>query len=472
MKRLTTLILILLNTMVGWTQNSKIVAQSKGSITFVVDENLPETGRKTNLNKGNKLAQFMLSEDESIPKDSQHIIYSSFADDEFMLMGKDAFFRCVVKAYAEHRPLVLSPDMVWMLITQGFARYVNAHPEDLRDQLVSHTGKIDLVVQSDKDLLSEDADWEQLMDGFTAQIGQHTKGDIAKTITANFSTTEATERIASEITLMETVKSYFEYIVMRIACGIPTVTLTGTPKDWQKVLDKTQRLKQYGLGEWTDSLTPILTEFVEAAKGHPNQRFWQSIVKQTRPDKLEGGACSNKKPTKLDGWLLKLFPDENGQTLDQIAHTKSMPSERVRVNFKYQTVSPVNGAIIQETPMELMAGFVGAEVDTLTHAITPKMGWLVRMTESSDDILTQWKKMDQEGSIMGIHIRVKEVPEMLAQLKHIRQLHLVFTDKIVLPDWMDNLTIDQLIIADERKLTESEKDSIRQRFPQVQFLWW
>ena len=67
----------------------------------------------------------------------------------------------------------------------------------------------------------------------------------------------------------------------------------------------------------------------------------------------------------LDGWLLKLFPDENGQTPDSIHHQKEMPSQRVYVGLKYRMIDPERGTVMSETPMELMAGFIGEEVDTL-----------------------------------------------------------------------------------------------------------
>lgn len=360
------------------------ISYSDGGVTFVVDGDLSEIDNKyfNTLLNGNEVAKSILSDMDS-PHKSQ-MIATSFADESLTFQGKDVFFRSIIRAYASHRPIVLSPDMIWLLISQGFSRYVNAHPELLREQLVNHTGKMDLVVQTSEDLLTGQPDWAKLLDDFNAQIKENTKGDLAQTITADFSTTGTTERIASEVTLMETVKSYFEYIIMRLSCGIPSVTLKGTPQDWQKVLDKTQQLKPYGLEAWTESLTPILKEFVLAAQGCPNRKFWQSMVKQTRPDQLEGGACNPNKPTEIDGWLLKLFPDENGQTLDHTPHTKSMPVDRARVNFKYQQIAPADGSLISQTTMELTAGFVGAEVDKVTHAVTPKIGWMICTTDDNE----------------------------------------------------------------------------------------
>lgn len=447
----------------GYADNSKITTRTDRSITFVVDENLaPINNPYKRVYTGESIAKSMLSE-EQIPKDAQRIIATSFSDEnDLKTMGKDAFYRVIVNAYAKHLSVTLSPDMIWLVISQGFARYVNAHAEELRPQLVNHEGKMDLAIMTDKDLLTEEADWPSLIDDFSSQIEKYTKGDIAKTITSDFTTTSLVERVASQITLMESVKSYFEYIVYRIACGIPTITLQGTVEDWQRVLEKTNNLKQYGLESWVNSLEPILKEFIQAADGHPNQKFWKGMVKKQEVEKLKGGACSPDKPTELDGWLLKLFPDENEQTLDKVAHTKEMPSEYVRVNFKYRVINPANGNLITETPMELWAGFIGVKVDTVNNMLTPKMGWLVRVAESNDDTLNQLKKNNNDW---GIHLRIQEVPEMLSQLGHIKSLNLVFTGKVNLPAWMDKMSIDTFTIMGD--MTEEEKAAIKKRFPNI-----
>ena len=458
MKKILTIIILALIA-------SQVTAQ-KG-VTFVVDENLSpvEKNNMENYQESGPAALKEIFRDEGVPGDTHAMIAWSFSDDEkfYTFTGKDVFFKTVVRAYAEHRPLVFSPDMIWVLISQGFARYVNAHPEELRDQLVNHSEKMDLVVQSDKDLLSEDADWEKMMGDFTAQINENTKGDIAKTITADFSTTGITERITSQITLMETMKSYFDYVVHYIACGIPSVTLTGTPQDWKKVLEKTQQLEKYGIGKWTKSLIPILTEFVKASEGKPNQAFWQKMVKKGSVDKLAGGGCDFSTPTELDGWILKFFPDENGLTLDQVLHTHKMPSERVYVDFKYQVISPIDGAVIVDTPLQLVAGFIGTEVDTLTHALKPKMGWVVRQMENNESIAKRLEKMDSESSLFGIELRVNKVPEHLSLLPHIKRLFLHFTDKVELPEWFYHLQIDNLKI--EGKMTDKQEAAIWEHFP-------
>ena len=43
------------------------------------------------------------------------------ADSLVLRYGTHPFFYGMYEAYASHRPFVLSPDMVWMLISQGFS---------------------------------------------------------------------------------------------------------------------------------------------------------------------------------------------------------------------------------------------------------------------------------------------------------------------------------------------------------------
>ena len=132
----------------------------------------------------------------------------------------------------------------------------------------------------------------------------------------------------------------------------------------------------------------------------------------------------------------------------------------MRVDFKYRMLDPLQGTIINDTPMELWAGFVGVEVDTITNTLTPKIGWLVRVAESDEELL---KDLQKNNNDWGIELRVKEVPEILSKLQHIKRLHLDFTDTVVLPEWFDRLTIDELSI--KGKMTDVEKESLVKRFP-------
>ena len=359
-----------------------ILSQKEGRITFAVDEvDIPDnhcgvktTGSKLSLDLNRHIDGDLFSEWEPI------ILANSFADvDNLYDIGEDVVFQMLLKAWCQHRPVVLTPDAIWLIICQQFSHIVNENPEKYRGVLVNHEGKKELKVESN-DLFSNQADWEGLISRFTAEIDKYTNNGLATTLVADFSTTGTDERIASEVTLMDVVKPYFDYTAVYAICGIPSITLTGTPDDWRKVLEKTLALEAFGLGWWTTELEPILQEFVKAAEGHPDYWFWKDIVNKTRPRTIQGPVCSKRQPklTKFDGWFLKFFPyDNKGKTPAKVDITQTMLPETVVVPFKYQVVN-LDGVVLEETTLELVAGIVGVLEDPDDFAMTPKIGWFVR----------------------------------------------------------------------------------------------
>lgn len=258
------------------------VQTTNGSITFKV-EKLSKPEKALSTESAKQIYENLIREDaggDDMPADAKidyhfDIIAQSKMDTPLVNFGYNSFFRGMHRAYVEHRPFVISPDMIWLLISQGFAQHVNANAERLRGRFVNFDGKVSLVVATNTITLNNpDAPWSDVFPDLMKQIGEHTGGELIKTLTADFSTTTPTEAIASQITIMEATKSYFEYVVLSAMCGIPEITLKGTPEDWQRVLDKTKRLADYDLAWWTSELEPILQEFVKASRGEIDRKFW------------------------------------------------------------------------------------------------------------------------------------------------------------------------------------------------------
>ena len=446
---------------------SMAIAQT--GVSFEVDKDLPAP--KTTIKKFNdKEIAKQIVNISGVPQKLHRVKKTSFEGERLCYLGDDNFFKCMVQAYADHRPLVLSPDMVWLIISQGFSRYVNAHTEEMRDLLVFHEGKMELVTISNNNILLPNGDWKLLLNDFSACIAKNTKGELADLMTANFSTTGITERIASQVSLMDVVKKYFIYTRISASCGIPSITLKGSPEDWQKVLDKVCSLKKYNLEKWASDLEDILKEFVKASKGNHNTSFWQSIVKKRRIDQIKAGnwcLTDPKKITYLDGWFLKFFPNALGETPDSVVWNHDMPQEMVRVSFRQVLTDPDSGMPLDTIPMQLWAGFVGVEEDAKTHALSPKIGWLARIADEESDEVARLKEEDKHMELY-IHIgKDQEVPHALSKMDHIRSLRLEFgNNPVVIPEWLDKIQIDKLRIMG--KLTEEEEAQLRQRFPKAE----
>ncbi len=369
-----------------------IIRQSEGSITFVVDENLPAPTGHLNLQDGAQIANWRVGD----RKERKTIVATSFDDAQLYHTGDNAMFSMLMKAYAEHRPLVLSPDDVWLCISQGFAQHVNQNAEALRDKLVFHEGKITLSVETSQPLLGKNdvgvdttnlkpINWPEIFDGFVAQMKANTKGGIVDNMCADFTTTTVDSRIASQITLMNAMLPYFRYEVFYASCGIPYITLKGTPKDWQKVLDKARSLEQYDLKWWTDKLCPVLEEFVKTAQGKPDHQFWRCMMTQIEIDKLRGGGCSGGTQTTFDGWFLTLFPyDDKGRTPAKVTNSHKMLNSVKWADFLYKELN-ATGNIMGETPMKFYSGFVGIDENQDTYELKAHIGWMVRIGPKKEE---------------------------------------------------------------------------------------
>ena len=448
-------------------QKCKVLSQEVGSIKFEVDANLPAIDEEEkalyNISSAN-LARSLVLSTVSYRFEPEILAYS-FANEKLSYAREDVFFYSLVRAYAEHRPFVLSPDMMWQLIGFEFSEYVNNHSEEMRSLLVAHEGLKDLKIMTDEDILDDkNANWSDLFDKFSAAIAENTKGDIAQLMTSDFSTTGQTERIASQITLMESLKSYFHYIAGRLSCGIPYIILKGTPADWRKMAEKVQGLEKYNMGWWTKELKPIMAELVKTAEGNPSSKFWKDIVMQDRPDRLRGGGCSMEKPTELDGWMVKLFPDmKNGKIRATIPQSQMQGVELSKVPFKYQLIDRETMQVIEETDIMLYAGFVGIIIDEATGALEPKIGWIARKIDEDAETLARFKS--SSISLNGSGNKIKTVPEVLKRESHYQRLQLTFEDKVVIPEWMDSIQIDNFTI--EGFMTKAEQAQLKKRFPKA-----
>ena len=114
-------------------------------------------------------------------------------------------------AFSEHRTLTLSPDIIWLLIAQGFAHHVNANAETLRRQLVRHQGKLTITVRRDDFVMeSPENPWSEVFQEFARHIREHIGEETYAMLRPAFSTTGPTERAAADVVLLDTMQSFFE----------------------------------------------------------------------------------------------------------------------------------------------------------------------------------------------------------------------------------------------------------------------
>nr|WP_309695679.1 DUF4419 domain-containing protein [Armatimonas sp.] len=335
------------------------------------------------------------------------------------------FVAAVSAAYNKHHPLVLSPDMIWLLIAQGFALHVRENAEVLREKLVAHHGKLTLEVRRD-DFVKGFAgnDWEGVFAEFSEQIRTHLSDATHQTIVPSFSTTGIIEKAAFEVALLDAMQVYFNYDVIGI-CGIPYFILEGTPDDWQQLRQHTAALAEFDLEWWVMPLLRVLDEFVAASQGNPTREFWQEFYMHSKcrgvpyicGEPFFIGHLANffpyltaKKP--LPGSFSEQFAQKHPGLYTSLTYRSTILGKRIgkayvvnrtteygtsrHYHFEPDQFGQNEGIRDSSLPtgisvapftwrtqttqhsMEFAAGFVGASQDRKTRAVRPEIGWAVR----------------------------------------------------------------------------------------------
>lgn len=107
--------------------------------------------------------------------------------------------------------------------------------------------------------------------------------------------------------LMSSMQKYFDYGGC-IGCGLPSVTLLGQKKDWEKMLSRLERLNTFGDQPkvFYTLLEPVLQKFVETFDNPDSEDirdFWQKIAHYTGGGKSSIFQCS----FRLSRWERQIY---------------------------------------------------------------------------------------------------------------------------------------------------------------------
>ncbi|KAJ7758649.1 hypothetical protein B0H16DRAFT_1820644 [Mycena metata] len=206
---------------------------------------------------GREVVQFSLGQVEKCYHDSTTRI-------PLVLPQRNGLVDTVMTAYINHHSLVLRPDDIWLAILCQFSFFVNANAELLRANFVSHDGKQNLFVDS------SDLDCGGMARQMAALVEKTVIDPTLRTwATPAFTTT----------TLNDTIVSAFAVT----GCGIPRVTLEGEKADWEDILGRLEKLKEYGIETiaWYHLLRPVITRIVatfDAPESRENVDVWSEVA--------------------------------------------------------------------------------------------------------------------------------------------------------------------------------------------------
>ncbi len=273
------------------------------TITFKVDDVAPKapTPRYYNGDMKKRYVQQGLAR-AGIKSETVEAYRFNYEDVSFYDATQNSFVRTAMEAFTDHSPLAIAPDDIWLLCAQAISKHISRNPEDCRRALVDWDGKKTIqVVNDDFYKGSPDNNWQREFSDFAIQI-EELIGKKADLLNPTFSTTGPIEKAAIQVQMMAALAPYMEYRMMTM-CGVPTVTLLGTPDDWSAISERVAAFAEFYPAWAHDPMLEATAQFENSSNGIHDMEFWKNFFKRSYGS---GG-------TRINGWIGAFFPYMDGK---------------------------------------------------------------------------------------------------------------------------------------------------------------
>ena len=232
------------------------------------------------------IAESRENKEKGAPAD---LIAALGSNEEIYSVGADCgLFAAIFTAYSHHYKLRTSPDDWWFCVIKQVAEAIDrsAQQESVRKMFVDHEGKRSIeVTVDDPTIYTVNYSW--LFDQMAKGIKENVKvPEFVDGMTGDFGTTTPVQRIVSQITLMFSMKKYFDF-KMILGCGIPAVEMLGSEEDWRKLTSKLKVLRTllepiendlHLRSRWWDVVQEVFNNLLQTYQGKPDKKWWSHIV--------------------------------------------------------------------------------------------------------------------------------------------------------------------------------------------------
>ena len=346
--------------------------------------------RKQELNLRGELVD--LKENEPL-----EILHYKFDTDSTKIFNveKKSLIQGLSYAYKNHYPITVSPEMIWLLILQGFSRFMDKYSELVREKFVNFEDKKTLHVNRYGLFFNKatEEDWNGIIDEFVEQIGEHIGEETVSNLQSDFTTTNAVTLVVSQTSIMSAMKHYFSYEALGGGCGISYITLEGSLEDWEKIKSKLKYLSKFALEWWTKHLIPIIDNIIKTKKYyHQNKKinselvsFWKNMIK-----------IKDKEhpyfPDIFNGWIIKFLPDLNGEhpKLYEELHEKGIPDQIISCPLTLLEDRSDGFKVVYNC--DIASGFFGMIQDKKTLSVKPVIGYAIVVEKKETSPLTKEDK--------------------------------------------------------------------------------
>jgi len=329
--------------------------------------------------------------------ESMEILHCTFDTNEELIYnkGKTSLIQGLVLAYKKHYPITISPDMIWILIGQGFSRFMDKYHELVRERFVNFSDKKNLNVErlAYSPYSATKEVWDGIVKEFVQKIENNVGKEVIDILECNFSTTTPVTKVTSQVAIMSAMKHYFTYRVLMAGCGISAINLEGSVQDWEKIKRKLEFLSDKALKWWTKYLIPIIDNIISTKKYYNSHgklnndliEFWKGMIRLK-------GKGDMYEPHMINGWIVKFIPnlEKDVPAVYEEIREDDVPDQIISCPMELTWLS-TSGTKVDFT-CSLASGFYGMVQDKQTFSVRPVIGYAIVVEDKKESSITVEEK--------------------------------------------------------------------------------
>lgn len=278
------------------------------------------------------------------------------------------FYETMVRAYSDHYPVSLRPEVIWHLIAHEMGVYTNQN-KDVCAAFFTDTPdkkkKLEIFVDFDQPI-------EVSLLRFRQEFEPNIASNVLQAFLPKFTTTDIEAETATLLTFMDTVSPWYEYSGFGVACGFPKILLEGTVEDWKLLHASVTRLHEMfeGFRPFLANLVDVVARIVATIEtGDVDPDFWSSMFR------YKGGSGQSF----ISGWLSSFIAYTRGEPPELRTSFEwgekggvDMDSLRDGVNFADMPVTYGDGSVANWV---LTSGILGTDYEE--GYLVPRLGFAV-----------------------------------------------------------------------------------------------
>ena len=197
-------------------RNNRILRNINNLYTFEVEKN-KEPGKKLRQMSPDKICDYFFKGEEGswgANKSFNVLTYSFETEDNNFAKTNYGAIEANRIAYLSHFPIVISPNIFWLMILQGFSRYmeINDNSERLRNKFVKNKRKKDIEIETGLNLfMASDEQWNFMIQKLLNETLKNINIDktILEKFNKNFTTSTTEAEVGNNVTILSSFKKYF-----------------------------------------------------------------------------------------------------------------------------------------------------------------------------------------------------------------------------------------------------------------------